>query len=303
VAHSPGKARLADAVRRAVRVRGLRPDALPLVPGCPAQDAAARAAACLAEGGGLALLADASAAQVVFRLVGWPDAGPYPPAPLPAHLFWDGLLPEEGVVRVWAIDLEETQAFRAHLVAALAGASEVRVTTPAGTDLRLRPRGWLTWPNPYGEAYTAPVEESVQGTVVVDGVAHAGALARPFVLRVRDGWVTNLDDVPLADAQQRLARQDLTRDRNAGRVAELGIGLNPGACPAADIMEAEQARGTCHIGLGRNLAYGGRTESATHVDYTLRAPTISADGQILLRDGRSAVGWIPSRRGGHRLPD
>ncbi len=284
VVASPGKALLAGAVARGLELRGLVVQPLPLEPR-PSDEAASH----LAEGWGVVLLAEPAAAQVVFSLLGRADRGTTPHAPLPAHLFWDGLLSPEGVVRTWAIDLDETARFRQRLVNRLAGVGEIRVTTAAGTDLRLRPRDWLGYPNPCGEAYTAPLEESVEGTVIADGVAYSGPLLRPLVMRLCDGRIANLGDLDATDPQQRMALGDLTRDADACHVAELGIGINPGAWAKADIMEAEQARGTCHVGFGRNLAYGGAIESATHVDYTLLGPTILADGRPICRDGEYAL--------------
>jgi leucyl aminopeptidase (aminopeptidase T) len=240
----------------------------------------------LERGEGLVLLLDPEHADALFSLVGRPDEESGPPAGPPPHLFTDWLLPLAGVVRTWAIDLDETDAFRERLLERLADARDIHVTTPAGTDLRLAPRTWLRWPNPYGEVFTAPVEGSAEGVVVVDGVAYSGRVRRPWTLRVSAGRITNLEDLDPADPQQRMARRDLARDANASRVAELGLGVNPGADRAADIMEAEQARGTCHIGWGRNVAYGGRQESVFHGDYTLLAPTITLDGRPLCREGQ-----------------
>lgn len=292
VVHSAGKAALGQAVAEALEGARQRVDLLSPSPGAspgagatPAPDARGLAAR-LAAGQGLVLLLEPPQAPLLFALLGRPDRAPGLPVAPPPHLFCDWLLSPEGVVRVWSVDLDEVAAFRQRLVARLAGARTLRLTTPAGTDLTLSPRGWLAWPSPVGEVFTAPVEESVAGTLVIDGVAYSGPLARPIVLSVRAGRLRGLEGLDPADPLERLILADLTRDGNASRVAELGLGINPAARPSADIMEAEQARGTCHLGLGRNIAYGGRLESATHVDYTLLRPTLHADGALLCHDGR-----------------
>ncbi len=282
VVASPGKAPLAEAVRGVLDAHGLA--AVRQAPGS-AEDL--RRA--LAAGEGLVLLLEPPDAPLLFALLGRPDEAPEPPAESPPHLFCDWLLPAEGVERTWGVDLEEVIAFRRWLLSRLEGAREIHVATPAGTDLRLAPRAWLSWPSPVGEVYTAPLEDSVEGLVVVDGVAYGGPVARRFSLRIEGGRIVNLADLDRTDPQQRMAYDDLTRDPNASRVAELGIGINPGARVDADIMEAEQARGTCHVGFGRNVAYGGATESAFHGDFSLLIPTIVVDGRMLCREGEYLV--------------
>ena len=222
-------------------------------------------------------------APLLFALLGRPSRRP-DPRNRPA-LFCDWLLPPGVGAPVW-FPSDEVIAFRRWLLSRLEGAREIHVATPAGTDLRLAPRAWLSWPSPVGEVYTAPLEDSVEGLVVVDGVAYGGPVARRFSLRIEGGRIVNLADLDRTDPQQRMAYDDLTRDPNASRVAELGIGIR--RTGHADIMEAEQARGTCHVGLGATSP----TEvpsSAFHGDFSLLAPTIVVDGRMLCREGEYLV--------------
>jgi len=230
---------------------------------------------------GLVLLVGPQHAEWLFGAVGRPDRGIRPME----HLFCDWLLSADAVVRLYAVDADEQAGFQRRLRSRLLGAERIRITTPSGTDLRLTPRSWCSYPAGWGEVCTAPHEDSACGVIVVDGSAYYGHPAKPFVLRVARGRVTNLDELCGDDPHQRLALADLTRDPGASVVAELGLGTNLGARPDADIMEAEQARGTCHVGFGHNVAYGGANESATHVDFCLLRPTIRVDGATLCRGG------------------
>jgi len=117
----------------------------------------------------------------------------------------------------------------------------------------------------------------------VDGCAYSGPPKKPFRLVVEDGRVVNLAELDKEDDQQAMVLTDLTRDENAAILAEFGVGINAGAVPYADAMEAEQARGTCHFGFGHNLEYGGNNSSVYHFDLVVRNPIIQVERQ----DGQS----------------
>lgn len=292
VVHCEAKATVASAIAGVLRGRGLEVRQVPLPARADAQHRAAAAPLGPLTGDrGLVLLPGPEHAAWLFEAVGRPDRG----IPAVEHLFCDWLLPADSLLRLYAVDAAEQARFRRCLLSRLRGVRRIRVTTPAGTDLELTPRDWER-PDPvgWGEVYTAPAESSAEGVLVVDGSAYSGPPESPFVLRITGGRVANLDELRADDSHRhdphrRLALADLTRDAAASVVAELGLGLSLGACPSAHIMEAEQARGTCHLGFGHDAAFGGRNESATHVDYCCLAPTIVADGETICRHGAYAL--------------
>lgn len=232
---------------------------------------------------GLVLLLQPQQAPLLFDLVGRPDQGVVGSL---EHITCDWLISPEGLVRTVGVDMAELNAFRRRLLAALSTAHEIRILTRRGTDLRLRPREWTATD---GEVYTAPVETSAQGTVVFDGSAYSGLLSPPLTLCLDAGRVTNLDRIEADTPQLAMVLHDLSRDTGARQVAELGLGINPGARRDADIMEAEQARGTCHIGFGHNAAFGGRNESAVHTDYCILRPTIEVDNTPICVGGAFCI--------------
>lgn len=163
---------------------------------------------------------------------------------------------------------------------------QMEVTAPAGTRVTLVPRRWN---DSGGEVFTAPVEGMASGVIVVDGCAYSGPPKEPFALKLKGGQVTNLDELEKTDDQQRMVFDDLTRDQNARVFAEFGIGVNPEADPDSDLMEAEQARGTCHFGFGHNVEYGGANVSSYHFDVVVRRPTIKLGDRVIIREGVLAI--------------
>jgi leucyl aminopeptidase (aminopeptidase T) len=102
----------------------------------------------------------------------------------------------------------------------------------------------------------------------------------PAVFTLAGGRVTGVtcDDAPALAEIERI----LETDAGARTIAELGIGLNPGARLTDRMLEAEKVGGTAHIAFGSNQGMpGGQSESAVHVDYLFRSPRMeitTADG-------------------------
>jgi leucyl aminopeptidase (aminopeptidase T) len=176
--------------------------------------------------------------------------------------------------------------------------SEVRVTSPAGTDLRAtvtgrEPMAWLTGicrnPGevsalPGGEVSLPPIEGTAEGVVVWERVASdLGALEAPVRIEVREGRATTING---GAAAARL-RDIVATVRDADNIGEIGIGLNPAARIADEITEAKKAFGTVHIALGDSAnEYGGLVECDVHLDGLVMAPTIEFDGRPVVIDGR-----------------
>jgi len=147
------------------------------------------------------------------------------------------------------------------------------------TDLLLPVRGrrWVVVSGennfPDGELATAPVETAVEGHIAFSGrFWFAGVAFTDLRLEFTDGQVARVDATEGAD----VARKLLSMDSGAGRVGELGIGLNPMVqTMTGDLLIDEKILGTVHIALGR--AYpecGGVNQSSLHWDIVkdLRTP-------------------------------
>lgn len=210
-------------------------------------------------------------------------------------LFCNWLMKTETVIRTYGIDMQELNAFRRELVKKIRQARTLRITSAVGTDITLTPRFWK---ESEGEICTAPLEHRSNGTLVIDGCAYSGPPKEQFQLRIQNGRVVNVSSLDTADRQQSLVRFDLLRDENSAVLAELGIGINPGANWAEELMESEQARGTCHFGFGRNVQLkGGRNKSSYHFDLVIRKPTIEVDGKRVCIEG--TYGFQPLPEGAH----
>ena len=173
----------------------------------------------------------------------------------------------------------------------VAGADEIRVTTPAGTDLTVEPgdREWLSdtgmvhdpgdFSNlPAGETFVSP--ETAEGTYVVDGTMMPhGLVDEPIRFEVEDGHVTHISDDAVRE-QVDHAREDVGRD--AANLAELGIGTNVGVTDLmGSVLLDEKAAGTVHVAIGDDASIGGDVEAPLHLDGILRDPAVYADGEAV----------------------
>jgi len=179
------------------------------------------------------------------------------------------------------------------VLAQVEGADELRVTTPAGTDITFEP-GSREWREdtgivhepgdfsnlPAGEVFVSP--EDANGTYVVDGTMMPhGRLADDEELRfeVEDGYVTDISDARVRE-QVEAASEQVGRD--AYNLAELGIGTNVAVTElVGSVLLDEKAAGTVHVAIGDDAGIGGDTDAPIHFDGILREPTVYADGEIV----------------------
>lgn len=198
-----------------------------------------------------------------------------------------------------AADPAEVAAITTRLYEVLAPARELRLWSANGTDLVCSVADRL--PNlsiglarepgrigtfPFGEVPHAPIEGTSQGAVVFDGPVHTiGHLSAPIRLTVRDGRVVAIEGGPEADRLRDL----IDGVENADVIAEVSIGTNPKANLSGDIQEAKKRWGTAHVGLGNSTGLRGRTFSPLHLDGLVRRPSVWADGQLIVDEGRLLV--------------
>lgn len=188
-------------------------------------------------------------------------------------------------------------------------ASEVHLVSQAGTDLTFRKDGrkgsyqcgiadvpgrWDHWPT--GMVYCAPLEDSAQGTLVVQpgdvllgSNRHASSEMR---LCFEDGLITHIDGGP--DAQQTEGYFRAAGDEGSRRIAHAGWGTDHRADWRYVGMDSESLYGSVTVGLGRNIfdspaphcGLGGRNRSKTHFDICLREVSVYLDGSLILDGGR-----------------
>ncbi|MBI4212528.1 MAG: aminopeptidase [Deltaproteobacteria bacterium] len=185
-------------------------------------------------------------------------------------------------------------------------AKEIRVTTPAGSNLvaTFDPKlkwvpctGEVTsqkWTNlPDGETFTCP--RSVDGYVVVDGVLgdffseKYGSLEKnPISFELKNGWVVK-DSLrcELKELEQEF-RSYLDTDENASRIGEFAIGTNIGLTKLIGNMLQDEKFPGIHMAVGNPypLQTGADWSSDAHCDGVLCKTTIEIDGCVIMEKGK-----------------
>ena len=190
-------------------------------------------------------------------------------------------------------DYESIAEVSADMLETVRDADEIRVTTPAGTDITFAVGG-REWQDdtgmvhepgefsnlPAGEVFISPT--SATGTYVVDGTMRPhGLLAegQRLTFEVEDGYVTSISDDEIRN-QIETAAEEVGQD--AYNLAELGIGTNLAVTDlVGSVLLDEKAAGTVHIAIGDDAGIGGDTDAPLHLDGILRNPTVSVDGEVI----------------------
>jgi leucyl aminopeptidase (aminopeptidase T) len=202
-------------------------------------------------------------------------------------------------------DPEEISVSAHHFADLLSEASEVTVQTRYGTDLRFSLAGRPgmvddglfskagAWGNlPAGEAFAVPVEGSGQGRLVIPA-GWFPALNEDMMIQIVDGLAVNLEGGGKVGEVFRRALNFASSEpvylarRN---LAEIGIGCNPNAHRADNVLEAEKIKGTLHIAIGDNLHMGGQVEADFHEDFVQPEPNLLLDGQLVIEAGEWRLG-------------
>jgi leucyl aminopeptidase (aminopeptidase T) len=207
---------------------------------------------------------------------------------------------EAMVLRTMNADYGRIKRLGEKVARIVSGAKRVRITTALGTDLTLSLRGRASHPDtgiihqpggftnlPAGEVYTAPLEGTAQGLLVIDGaIAEIWPIRRPIEVAIAGGYAVGMG--PGREAG-RLWEILSRHGRQAFNVAEFGIGINYKARLTGNILEDEKVLGTIHIAFGDNSTIGGRVRVPSHQDGIVTRPSVWIDGRQLMREGKLLV--------------
>lgn len=193
-------------------------------------------------------------------------------------------------------DFDATEGPCLALAARLTSAQRIRVTTAAGTDLTasiagregftctgkaVEPGSRTGFPDI--EAFIAPVEDSVNGRIVIDAsTTSLGLVDASLVLTVENGKLDEIEGGEHATAMAALLAQ---HGPSAHIFAEFGFGMNPSANVIGNIIEDEATYGTGHIAFGSNNGFGGANSSTIHQDFVYWHPTVELDGTVVMEHG------------------
>jgi leucyl aminopeptidase (aminopeptidase T) len=209
-----------------------------------------------------------------------------------------------------ASDYDQIQALSKKVYDIVASAKEIRVTTPAGTDLTAKfdPKyRWIVsdgnitaghWSNlPDGEVFTQPV--TADGTVVVDGCfgdffnKKYGDIGKtPLSYELKDSRCqrgsVRCDNAAL---KEEFEKYTFETDENSDRLGEFAIGTNVGLTGLiGNLLQDEKFPGI-HLALGSPYPdkTGAEWDSQAHNDGILRSPTIIVDGKPIMKDGKFLI--------------
>jgi 2,5-dihydroxypyridine 5,6-dioxygenase len=193
---------------------------------------------------------------------------------------------------------------------------EVRVTSPAGTDLTYR-CGEYPVMSQYGMAdepghfdhwgvgllHTFPNEGSANGRVVI---APGDIVILPYCryvqdavhLDIREGHITKIEGGVDAALMRDWLREGETgpQDRDPYAVSHVGWGLNPqcrwdalalyGDAPERARAAARSFPGNFLFSTGPNTQGGGKRTTRGHYDVPMRNCTVALDGNVVIEQGR-----------------
>jgi aminopeptidase len=241
--------------------------------------------------------------KVRWACVGWP---------IPSAAVGYGIDPKEfrrilfnSIRQSFSKDL---MSFIKYYADALRGKEKVRIMAKDGTDLAFtikgRPvlsddstisdedvaRGDVGLNIPCGEVFVAPLETTANGDILFDKVAVPGfGKVTNLKLKFAEGRVVSVSADEGAD------RFNGYLDANTGdkdRIAELGIGCNPGAeYTGGSIIVDEKIFGTIHIAIGNNTGgYHGTNRASNYLDMikNMEQGDLYVDGKLVMKNGSPA---------------
>jgi len=195
--------------------------------------------------------------------------------------------------RLVNIDFGEMDKFTKKVMRAMKDADDIVVENPAGTHIEFSVKD-RKWDNdngdisqkhmhgnlPAGECYTAPVEETFTGKIVISLIDDK--LGRG-VMNFKRGKLVGYEGKGIAEVIKTVGS-----DPTARIIGEFGIGTNKGARICPNMLEAEKAFGTVHFAIGDS--YGiGKNKSKYHFDALVDKVTIKAKGKYVAKNGKFLI--------------
>ncbi len=179
----------------------------------------------------------------------------------------------------------------------LSKTNRIRITTEAGTDLTFDKTnrkadcfaGVVDKPYQISsssfEVYIPIIETATEGRAVLDGsMGYLGKPDKNIELSFSKGKISVSDETDMGRKLSDYLKSFC--DENIYNASELGIGLNTKSqCRGDSYIEDESTYGTFHIGMGRNIALGGKHNAKGHFDLVFNKPTIYAEEICIMRDG------------------
>jgi len=206
---------------------------------------------------------------------------------------------QDMIVRlIGRVDIQAIYEFQRRLARITSRVRRMRITTELGTDVEFendpnRPvlvEGEVNGPGEYmlfGQVDWAPIEESINGVVVIDGMIWPpiGILKNPVRLRIKDGRITEISGGPEAKALEKWLNS--FNDEKMFMTAHVTYGCHPNARLSENIVESERVWGAVVWGFGsQSSTFRGKLGLASsHVDTVMLNSTIYGDGELIVKNG------------------
>nr|WP_067289279.1 leucyl aminopeptidase [Marinobacterium profundum] len=214
-----------------------------------------------------------------------------------------GLSVEQIVRCIGMVDIDVQAEFQSRVVEMTKAASHVRITNKAGTDVEFnndpnRPmNSEILHDKPganflLGQIGWAPIEESINGIIAIDGAisgggdAELGVLDETISYHVEKGRIKDITGGKKAKIiRDWFAGLD---DPNMYIAAHVCYGFNPNARLEGTTTEDERVWGSTEWGFGYqgpNFSGGAPREAKSHIDGICLDCTVYLDGRVIMEDG------------------
>jgi leucyl aminopeptidase (aminopeptidase T) len=195
--------------------------------------------------------------------------------------------------RLVNIDFNELDSFGRKIIEAIQDAEEVLIENQEGTRLECSVKG-REWKNdngdigqkgkhgnlPSGEVFTAPVEESFNGKLVIDLIDDKRGRG---IMEFEKGRLIRYEGQGVEEIVANIG------DDETGKIiGEFGIGTNPKAKICPNMLEAEKAFGTAHFAIGDSYGLGDNT-STHHYDALVDKVSIRVQDKHIVKDGEFLI--------------
>ena len=199
-----------------------------------------------------------------------------------------------------SVDYHQVAEDTEKLAKLVTAAERATVRSPGGTDIAFSLAGRrgdvdtglctekAAWSNlPAGEAYAAPLEGTAEGVIVAQAGWYPN-LTEDMVFHFEKGLVIALEGGgKVGDEFRELLQLGVDDETHRARrnLAELGIGTNPNAKQADNVLEAEKIKGTVHLAIGDSSHMGGTVVADLHEDFVQPQPDLFLDGRAVIVGG------------------
>lgn len=129
----------------------------------------------------------------------------------------------------------------------------------------------------YAEAAIAPLEDSAEGEVEIDGMIMGyGKLRHSIVLEFRNGKLAGFRG---REYSKKLKQILGSEEESQKTLCELGLGANHLRTKIIGEFDDKKMLGSAHIAIGDNHTIGGSNVASLHIDFLTLRPQIAFDGK------------------------